>query len=748
MPTQGQSKRPPTDERPAKRSRVSRACDQCRTAREKCDGTQPSCLTCSASNRACTYTAPPKKRGIQPGYIRTLELALTWLFQNTDAEAVLNRKLAQEGSSSVLFGRDTRESNRLHKSWRKSQFCKDVDKLLSGEQLGAGNDPSPSSEDDDSEPEGGQADLQDRLSVLPTEDEISPSAHFVPPPVALPIHQRSFPAHDTAKLSGSFHQHPVVATTLPSSTWRLLEVYFAYTQSWLPVCEKHDMLRISYSYPESGLILSIDDLPNHADHAELWSVLAVAALQERMATREPAQDTLQEPLRLYSIARSLVPTETGFFAVGHVRALLNLAVVNIASSNTEVAWLLVGSASRIVLMIERSSQVVSARWKHLLAGCFMLDSFVSLQLHRNPHLLKSDVIRAGQIDEDGLEEWQPWSGPLNVSSSAFSRIPALSLSSFNKLTDIAEILNMCNLEGPSGLRVNPQQVLHQLESWKASLSVKFNYISDELKATPFNPPAILLQLSYLCCASSLLTSPAYIQRMSELLEQYLNQLGVVAVPPIVLCLLAHVQANRVFPTLDPRLQSRVRKFESDLTRAWSGNRSNKPDSTPSLAPTQVRPSGSAYQIPTPESIQVPFNSTFTPIENPSRRGRQRASASLLDDLLPDMNATVPVNHGPNIDQDFGAPSLGDGFRRPSLQHRNSAASRDLETFFDELASLDGAEMVDNQPQFMQNLGFAPDANMADFLASEFGQYIPANSSTFMPQSADPTHLDPAFFDGS
>ncbi|KAJ4305375.1 hypothetical protein N0V90_000906 [Kalmusia sp. IMI 367209] len=700
MPTQGQSKRPTPDERPAKRSRVSR-------------------------------------------YIRTLELALTWLFQNTDSEAVLNRKLAQEGSSSILLGRDTRESNRLHKSWRRSKFCKDVDKLLSGEQLGPEDDQSLRSEDEDSEPEGEQSRPQDQHPLLPPEEEVSPSAHFVSPGIALPIQQVTSTSHDDLETPGSRHQHSVVATPLPTSTWRLLEVYFAYTQSWLPICEKHDILKISYSYPENGLALSLRDLPNHGEHAELWSILAVGAHQERMVAQETERHVLQEPTRLYDVARSLIPTESGAFEIGHVRALLNLAVVNLACANTEGAWLLVGSACRILVVVERSSQAIPTRWKHLLAGCFMLDSFLSLQLNRRPYLQKSDLDRGGPIEEDGLEEWQPWSSPLQASPSAFSRTPALSLSSFNKLMDVVAILNMCHLDGSPTIMLHPHQLVRQLETWKASLSAKFNYIIDELKATPLNPPAILLQLTYLSCASGLLSSSTYFQRISELLEQYLVQLGVAAVPPTVLCLLSHLQANSAFTTLDIRLQGRLRRFETDVIRAWSASH---PQNGP--LSTQIRPSINAYQVPTPESIQIPFNSSFTPLDSRPRSNRQRASASLLDDLLPDMNNNVPSNRLPVHHQDLGMPPLEDEFRRPSIRHRNSAASRDLETFFDELASLDGAEMVDNQPQFMQNLGFAPDANMADFLALELGQFIPSNSGTFMPQNNDPTHLDPVFFDGT
>lgn len=79
---------------PAKRSRVSRACDQCRASREKCDGVKPVCHTCDTQKRSCTYDEPPKKRGIQPNYIRTLELTLAWLFQTVpETQTALSRSL-------------------------------------------------------------------------------------------------------------------------------------------------------------------------------------------------------------------------------------------------------------------------------------------------------------------------------------------------------------------------------------------------------------------------------------------------------------------------------------------------------------------------------------------------------------------------------------------------------------------------------------------------------------------------------
>lgn len=148
MPSQGQGKRRLTPQDiPVKRFRVSRACDQCRTAREKCDGNQPTCLPCVEGKRPCTYTSNPKKRGLQPGYIRGLEMTLAFVFQhNPDIENLVNTQLAQEHT--ILLARGTKDSNRLHKSWTKSKFCRDITRALAGEHIDSGDEKVPSSDDE------------------------------------------------------------------------------------------------------------------------------------------------------------------------------------------------------------------------------------------------------------------------------------------------------------------------------------------------------------------------------------------------------------------------------------------------------------------------------------------------------------------------------------------------------------------------------------------------------------------------
>ncbi|KAF2473464.1 uncharacterized protein BDR25DRAFT_387725 [Lindgomyces ingoldianus] len=745
MPSEKQaSKRKPgpaasgNEKPPGKRSRVSRACDQCRIAREKCDGVQPTCFTCSTSTRACTYTTNPKKRGIQPGYIRTLELGLTWLFNNVpNAEVSLNKKLTQEGAASVLLGRDSNDANQLYKSWRRSQFCKDVDKLLSGQEtLRQDESNSPESGDDDN-------DAQEMAHTSHSDPSFGHHDSISIPHI--PLETMPLKAHKS---------DDVQATLLPSNRWRLFDVYFAHTHCWFPISEKHDLLKISYSYPDQGLALS-SSMPSSGDHAELWSILAFASLQDMSSTGISETEPHSAPERLYDVARSLVPHETGAFELGHVKAFLILALVNISQSLPTAAWLLVGHAARILAGIQhRGSQCASLpRFKHVLAGCFLLDTVLAVQLQRRSYFQLSDIERIGKVDQDGLEEWQPWVGCLESGPSRYRstmRAPVLSLSSFNYLVEVAGIMALSTPIGNSN--PSPHEVIHRLELWKASLPATFDHIRNPTAAIPQTPPAMLLQLVYHCASLSLLSSQSSAMRILELLEQSRDVLGLIALPPLVQSLLEIIVRTRGFDISDQGSRMRFQKFRNEYIQIWSREWRSTPTRT---AHSRHSFESSRVQIPTPESIQIQFNPPLIPPSIPNTKiTRPPTSSTLLDDLLPDMNsATVPNRpHSLNISgsqphlQDLTIPDFDGAFGAPILDHQNSVASRDLENFFDELASLDGAERLDNQPQFMQNLGFAPDANIADL---GFGQLNSFLSRYILPNGEDHASLDQAhIFDGS
>ncbi|KAI7905506.1 fungal-specific transcription factor domain-containing protein [Cokeromyces recurvatus] len=56
-----------------KRQRVSKACEQCRRKKVKCDGSSPLCNNCQVLGLSCLYKESTKKRGPPKGYIEAIE---------------------------------------------------------------------------------------------------------------------------------------------------------------------------------------------------------------------------------------------------------------------------------------------------------------------------------------------------------------------------------------------------------------------------------------------------------------------------------------------------------------------------------------------------------------------------------------------------------------------------------------------------------------------------------------------------
>ncbi|KAG8423896.1 Glucose-responsive transcription factor [Metarhizium acridum] len=107
---------------PRKRSKVSRACDECRRKKIKCDAQSDSgetpCSSCARSSIRCLFSRVPQKRGPSKGYIKEL----------ADRIHSIENKLESEGNLSQddidkLFATDrSRHINGLEDSTRKRPF--------------------------------------------------------------------------------------------------------------------------------------------------------------------------------------------------------------------------------------------------------------------------------------------------------------------------------------------------------------------------------------------------------------------------------------------------------------------------------------------------------------------------------------------------------------------------------------------------------------------------------------------------
>ncbi|KAJ9649715.1 hypothetical protein H2199_000494 [Coniosporium tulheliwenetii] len=786
---------------PTKRQRVSRACDQCRSAREKCDGIQP------------------------PGYIRTLELALAWVFGNlSGSEQALAAVLSDNGSAgqSVLVGKDTDGSYKLHRKWRKSTVCKEIERLLSGNEVkepGAQqNNNGKFSADEEEDGANGEHDttmltpssagvpikdpndLQDRErstvgSAHPSRNQYasdldhttagaesrhgagllntsSTSATFTN--LQNPFTNRAETAHGTHEVFGRFRypsssyvsgslgaqstapytgigsvSNPVrptdtssglsgintrhlpleeiatgtkrAALKLPASLWRLFDVYFGYTHCWFPIAEKHDVMKISYSYPEEGLDLTAGSIDSGA-HAELWSILALASFQDvSLSSGEAMSDTKASDI--YDIARSLIPTEEGSFQIGHVKALLLLSLVNMGSTNDDIAWLLVGQAARIAILLgldksetTTTTSTPAAKHQHVFLGCFVVDSMISARLGRSPLVSRKQVHDIGLLPEEGLEEWQPWVGcqGFGVGQDMKLRSPVHALSTFNRMI-IAE----------TG---------EERGSMKAATT----------------PPALILQIASECAAQAFEVAHSNIDgQLSHRLKRYAEAFGIAGMPPIFHTLLSLVRTVSPGSSMLNGERDHLAAFDNVICGMWDRKRArggigevearhDNPHHVTAAVSKEYTPASLSNILPTPTSLNIGSTQNFSPI-----LPRQQSHADIMVPTTPWQPLTNLNYFTPKISQaalDAQNDQSG-GYDGAPLERFASAGSVDLDALFDELASLDGADRQDNQPQFMQNLGFAPNIDLNDFLTSDYGQFDPLLSVYAQQSAIGPSAMD-------
>ena len=718
----------------AKRQRVSRACDQCRAAREKCDGIQPMCFPCVSQNRACTYDTNPKKRGVQTGYIRALEIALAWVLnKSSGSEDALNNLLAHEGGQggSILVGTASGSGNRLHQRWLKGPVCAEIDRILSGGEprrgarsKGAASDDSP---DADDAPEGLEGSYSEEHPARSPSRSTPPSAVI-----------------DLVPGNASDHLHDDASRyKLPYNHWDLLDVYFSYTHSWFPVVEKHDILKVSYEYPDSGLDLSVLD-PASAPHAELWAVLAIASCQRCGPSTQSRLYSIMDPKDVYQKARGLIPFENGPFSIHQVRALLLLCLVNLGGDNVSAAWILVGHAVRIALDLGLGWTREEASWtpsqRRVSMGCFILDTLVARRMNRSPHLISAMLPEDMVPSIENVEEWQPWKSYQGFGSDAHLQeaggppCPVQASSTFNILYGLCEYLSQSSL--PNLGRSLPGVTLHVEEM----IDARYRYRSFVLAGRP--PPPLpspyVIRLIYLAAQACTGRSPVPLPAILDHLEAYISRHGTTAASPLFTTCLALAQTGGGGEAATIEGAARLGSISAALKEVWE--RGNPPSTVPSgfrqvvvatpavqsghhptLIPgdpsaLQMAPTfADVYCLPTPVSPFLVRDAGAAAFDgshlygDQDRPTSQHAVGTGLDGPVGDLpNSAVAV-------PSFATP-LVPMLKRPSW----TDTSTDYEALLDDLACMDYTNQADADSRFMMNLGFAPGADLTEFLSREFG----------------------------
>ncbi|KAG4293557.1 hypothetical protein FPRO06_00142 [Fusarium proliferatum] len=328
-----------------KHKRVSRACNYCRARKHRCDGSHPTCSRCSAIHYPCSYGPDTKKRRLTTGYARALELLWALVFtvvpnsKTVIQELLPDVQFALDSRSGLLLNtRLVKDYETLRQAWDGSDVQEELDRLLANIQQ---------------EKDSGTN------SVASIKGEVS-TPDLAPCTTAFEVIKTTTSGNEARQVSGhmdtdrpnkcSSHD-PSVSLSDPwndvsssaQQVQRLIDIYFAHTNCWLPVVQKHKMLELLYSP-------SRDDSAEEGNMATLWAVIAYASLQY---TRNPtgASDRradLPPPDVIYSYARKRIPNEDSR-RPGYVQALLILALFKMDQEDMVTSWHLIGQAVRICL---------------------------------------------------------------------------------------------------------------------------------------------------------------------------------------------------------------------------------------------------------------------------------------------------------------------------------------------------------------------------------------------------------------
>ncbi|KFX86648.1 hypothetical protein V490_08980 [Pseudogymnoascus sp. VKM F-3557] len=440
------------------KKRVSQACGRCRSRKDKCDGKKPTCSACADADETCVYDSATKKRGLPEGYVRGLEKLWGISLRNAHGlEATILKIIETDDTDPHSLARvwnDKEGNETLVETWRRSRVYQELDRLLP--LLDLSDDKPGKRKRTDAAPSRRPEEDPNRQPSIQVhsgpEQNLSPASTLGHLNDASATTQGNFGAQSSTFPREITTRSPL---PLPERTWNLIDVYFSYTHCWFPIIEKHELLRLSYQYSQNE---SASSSHKSGGLAALWAVLTYADHQSRAIkpyTAINGSDSDWTVARLYEESKAHIPPEEGEFELGHVQALLILTLLNVGQGRWSGAWILIGKAVRIAIDLgfnhATDRKCLNA---HVFLGCFILDTLISLHLDRTPQLRVSDIRQVDTIDEDGLDEWNPWIDCLSLgrNSAEGRRGPAATLSTFNCLIRLMTVLNNITHDESTGTR--------------------------------------------------------------------------------------------------------------------------------------------------------------------------------------------------------------------------------------------------------------------------------------------------------
>ncbi|KAH7184535.1 fungal-specific transcription factor domain-containing protein [Fusarium flagelliforme] len=749
------------------RHRVTRACNECRRRKDRCGGQRPSCKSCVESNRICSYD-PSKKRGLRPGYVRAIEALLGLIVTTIDGSEAWICSLLQGKAEQVSLRPASLQIQDfdvsidfLLEAWRKCALAKEAGKLLDPERIEVDEDGTDSTQYFDTKVAEAFAlsltsragDTDALLTPMNTDTTPQEMTLFDSPPT--PVVSSHAP-DQYGEISPQFPvapylEYPMANTNgfplspvpqLPKHWSYLMDVYFETTHTWLPISQKHELLRIAYTVANGGAN-SINS-PSSGELSFLHAVMIYASHQASSiahSSKTPLDHT-------YKAESPQVLTHSSLFAdpasydLGHVRAFLVLALFEMDQKHWTAAWTAIGRAVYTAIsigLIPRSSsethRVRNDDVKRTILGCATLETMIAARLGTSTCLRSTDISLKDLLTTDGMEEWEPWQPKVLLNTNTAPNhqtsnphVPGHVISTFNRLLQVIAQLNDLIHQRK---RPNSEDTLHGI-----MVNCQQNLLDDVPTAFDLPPQSLCLRivsvatLEMAAAERLLLHRPdpwrpeGYWQNIASLvglIDLRAKSLGRCSVSPVVQSCLELLQDSITIQ----RSHYTGTSISDDISLAGR-------TIATSLASFEVTSGDEPRQARNPGS-QLNATNRSTDLMKTSqpeiRNGhippqteiafQVQAESSALGTLLEAAEASI-AQHNSSTDAILGSPRQDTSI---TLQHKGTPLELDLEDdgLFDSLATLDSADWLANPPEFMAHLGILenPPDNMENIFDMEF-----------------------------
>ncbi|KAL6903023.1 hypothetical protein GGI43DRAFT_330083 [Trichoderma evansii] len=703
-----------------KRRRVSLACDACRTARERCDGGRPHCGRCVSQSRSCSYTPASKKRGIQSGYLRAIELSLAWLLERTpENEEALHQLLVKDDGKegvNILMSKG-KSANKLHKRWSKCRVHKQLESLL----VQGGAPKVEASNTEDSETDDDTAVENTDLTGIPSASPQSKDAG-------------TFDQAFSLKEPKSIKER---AIKLPSNYRHLLNIYFAYTHCWFPVLDREEIFAIAAICESQAGSVSDYTKENSITSsrlAVLWSAIAIAAFQDAHSSAPLISEGAVSPTEIFSIARSLIPQEEDHFDVSGIQAILLHAIVLIGRENMLAASLITGKAMRLIsyLRIVNGDAQKPALDK-VAAACNLIEALTSICIGQPSRTLDIRNFQLTGLSNLGFTDFfSPTYGFGKLSLNPESSRPQIPpLFALDQLGRFAQILS-----------THAAEKLHPDDPGKAitvgdlvsSLDPQFSFCNSVIagEATPMVPSAFLIQAMFLAATVELVPGQrsSLTSNFLEVVESSISNFGACGTPPIIVALFSLVQQKGI---IDEMLTSDTNRWNlalNTIKTVWLPEEAAKN----AISPKTSTAGNSWVEISGLEPLgrDNPVSYRSEDYQEPPRRTfRQEYGLFPAEARMPsngqiymeNRHKYSPAQPPPNLGIRFIPTSIGpmQPVGRIVQTGESQTNSVDYDAILEELGNIDYADSsIEMDPQFMMNLGFAPGCTLEEMFHADSG----------------------------